>query len=98
MKDVAIATAKDKGKAAKDAKRRAREVENARVLAEQSLTEMDTKLGGMELKLAKAESLNLAQVNKVVELKATLEACKDKWYNAGFTDVENSVEPIIYQS
>ena len=51
----------------------------------------------MELKLAE-ESLNLAQVNEVAEPKAALEACKDKWYNMGFTDAENSVEPIIYQS
>ena len=87
--------AKDKGKAAEDVERRAREAKNARVLAEQSLTEMDTKLGGMELKLAEKESLNLAQVNEVVELKAALEACKDKWYNVGFTDAENFVEPII---
>ena len=41
-----MAMTKDKGKAAEDAKRRAREAKNARVLAEQSLTEMDTKLGG----------------------------------------------------
>ena len=88
--------AKDKGKAAEDARRRAWEARNARVLAEQSLTEMDTKLGGMELMLVEVESLNLAQVNEVAELKAALEACKDKWYNAGFTDAENSVEPIIY--
>ena len=91
-----MAMAKDKGKAAKDAERRAQEAKNARVLAEQSLTEMDTKLGGMELMLVEVESLNLAQVNEVAELKAALEACKDKWYNAGFTDAENSVEPIIY--
>ena len=62
-----MAMTKDKGKAAEDAKRRAREAKNARVLAEQSLIEMDTKLGGMELKLAEAESLNLAQVNEVAE-------------------------------
>ena len=93
-----MATTKDKGKAVEDAKRRAQEAENARVSAEQSLTEMDTKLGGMELKLVEAESLNLAQVNEVAELKETLEAYEDKWYNAGFTDAENSVEPIIYQS
>ena len=98
MKDIDVATTKDKGKAVEDAKRRAQEAENAQVSAEQSLTEMDTKLGEMELKLVEAESLNLAQVNEVAELKETLEAYEDKWYNAGFTDAENSVEPIIYQS
>ena len=45
MKDIDVAMTKDKGKAVEDAKRRAQEAENARVSAEQSLTEMDTKLG-----------------------------------------------------
>lgn len=90
--------AKDKDKATEDDKRRAQKAERARALAEQSLAKMGIKLGGMELKLAEAESLNLAQANEIVELKATLEACEDKWYNAGFTDAENFVEQIIYQS
>ena len=47
-----MAMAKDKGKAVEDAERRAQEAKNAWVLAKQSLTETDTKLGGMELKLA----------------------------------------------
>lgn len=48
------------------------------------------KLGEMELKLAKTESLNLAQATEIAELKATLAAAEDKWYNTGFTNVENS--------
>lgn len=48
--------------------------------------------------MAKAESLNLAQANEITKFKATLEAAEDKWYNEGFTDAENSMEPIIYQS
>ena len=46
--------------------------------------------------MVEAESLNLAQVDEIANLKTALEACKDKWYNAGFVDVENSVEPIVY--
>ena len=60
LKDVAVAMAKDKNKAAEDAKRRAQEAERARALAEQSLIETGEKLGVMELKLTEAESLNLA--------------------------------------
>ena len=48
--------------------------------------------------MAKAESLNLAQVNKIANLKATLEACKEKWHNTGFADAEGSMEPIVYQA
>ena len=51
----------------------------------------------MELKLAEMESLSLVKATEIAELKVALAAAEDKWYNAGFTDVENFVEPIIYQ-
>lgn len=56
------------------------------------------KLRGTELKLAEAESLNLAQVDEIADLKAALKAYEDKWNNVGFADTENSVEPIVYQA
>ena len=56
------------------------------------------KLGGTELKLAEAKSLNLAQVDEIANLKAALEACEEKWYNEGFMDAKNSMEPIVYQA
>lgn len=59
---------------------------------------MGEKLGGMELKLAEAKSLSLAQVNETAELKVALEVAEDKRYNTGFVDAENSVQPIIFQS
>ena len=31
-------------------------------------------------------------------MKTALEACKEKWYNEGFADAENSVEPVVYQA
>ena len=65
MKDVAVATAKDKGKAAEAVKKRAQASEKAQILAKQRLIEMDVKLGGMELKLTEMESLNLAQVDEI---------------------------------
>ena len=59
---------------------------------------METKLGETELKLAQAKSLNLGHVDEVVDLNAALEACKNKYYNEGFTDAENSVEPVVHQA
>lgn len=47
-------------------------------MAEKRLTEMDVKLGGMELKLAKVESLKLAQVDDIADLKAAPEASEEK--------------------
>ena len=48
--------------------------------------------------MAQAESLNLAHVDEVADLKAALEACENKWYNEGLTDAKNSVEPIVHQA
>jgi len=73
-------------------------LEKARLVAEKKLTEMEAKLRGIELKLAKAENLNLAQVDKIAELKAAFEACENKWYNEGFVDAKNFVEPIVHQA
>lgn len=60
LNDVVVATANDKGKAVVAAEKRAVDSEKAQALAEQRLTELRVKLGGTELKLAEAESLNLA--------------------------------------
>lgn len=98
MKEVAIATAKDKGKAAETAEKKAQEYEKARALAEKRLTELDVNQRGPELKLVEAESLNLAQADEVADLKAALEAWEEKWYNNGFADVENFVEPIVHEA
>lgn len=59
---------------------------------------MEVKLKGTKLKLVKAESLKLAQADEISDLKAALESCEEKWYNEGFTDAENSVEPIVHQA
>lgn len=77
---------KDKGKAATNAEKQAQTAEKARALAKQKLTEMDIKLGGTD------------QVNELANLKAALETCEDKWYNAGSADAKGSVEPIVYQA
>ena len=98
LKDVVVATIKDKGKVATVAENRAQKTEKARVLAKQKLTKMDIKLGRTKLKLVEVESLNLAQVDEIADLKMALKAYEDKWYNMGFVDAEGSVEPNVYKA
>lgn len=98
LKDIADTTTRDNGKVVEVAKKKAQSSEKAWLLAKKRSAKVETKLGETELKLAQAESLNLAHTEEVVELKAALEACENKWYNEGFTDVENSVEPVVHQA
>lgn len=98
LKDVSISTVKDKGKAAEAVEKKVHAAKKDQSIMEKKLTETEVKLGSIELKLAKAESLNLAQADTIVDLKAALQACKEKWYNEGFADAENSVEPIVHQA
>ena len=60
LKDVANATTKEKSKAAEVVEKKAQSSEKARLMAEGKLAEAEDRLGGVELKLAKAASLNLA--------------------------------------
>ena len=59
---------------------------------------MEVHLGGTELKLAEAQSLNTTLAEELADLKAALESCENKWYNEGFADAENSVEPVVCQA
>lgn len=67
-------------------------------MAEKKLIEVEARMGSVELKLAKAKSLNLSQADELDDLKTALDACEEKWYNEGFVDVENSVEPVVHQA
>ena len=67
-------------------------------MAEGKLVEVDDQLGGVELKFAKAASLNLAQADQIVDLKVALEACESKWYGQGFADAKKSAEPVVHQT
>ena len=42
--------------------------------------------------------MNLAHVDEVADMKVAFMACEDKWYNEGFTDAKNSVEPVVHQA
>ena len=76
----------------------AKAAEKAQLAAEKKLAKVEAKLGGIELKLVKAKSLTLAQVDEIIDLKVALDASKERGYNLGFVDAENSVEPIILQA
>ena len=96
LKDVANATAQDKGKAAKVTKKKAQSSEKARLLAEKRSTEMEAKFRETELNLVQVESLNLAHAKEVADLKMALKACESKWYNEGFVDAEGFAD--VYQA
>ena len=48
--------------------------------------------------MADAERLNSIKDKEIAKLKNALEASEDKWYNTSFEDVENSTEPVMFQS
>ena len=98
LKDIVDATTRDKEKVAEVAKKQAQSAEKAQQLAEKRSAEIEAKLGDTKLKLAQAESLNLAHAEEVADLKVALEACESKWYDEGFAHAENSVEPIVLQA
>ena len=98
LKDVAEVMCKERAKIAATAEKKATASEKAKALAEKRLADLEAKVGETELKLAEAESLNSARAEELADLKAALEGCESKWYNEGFADAENSVEPVISEA
>ena len=47
---------------------------------------------------AEAISLNTSQAEELTNLRASLEACEQKWYNEGFADAKKSAEPVVDQA
>ena len=64
-REAAVKTAKDKIKVVDTAEKRAATVEKAKVLAEKRSAELEAKQNEADLKLAKAVSLNTAQVEEL---------------------------------
>ena len=95
LKDAAEATSKVRAKIAVTTEEKAATSEKARVSAEKRFSDLEAKLGETELKLAKVASLNTARAKELVDLRIALEGCESKWYDEGFADAENSVEPDI---
>ena len=96
--EMVVKTAKEKIKAADSAKKKVAATKKAKSLAEKRSAELLAKQNETGLKLAEAISLNTAHVEELADLRATLEASEEKWYNEGFVDVENSAEPIVNQA
>ena len=85
-------------KAADTAEKKIAAAEKNRALAEKRSAKLLAKQNETDVKLAKAISLNTAQAKELADLRAALEACEEKWYNEGFADTENSVEPVVNQA
>ena len=96
--ETAVKTAKEKMKAAKTTEKKAAASKKNRALAEKRSTELLAKQNETDVKLAEAISLNTAQAEELADLRTALGACEEKWYNEGFTDIENSVEPVVTQA
>ena len=71
-------TAKEKIKAADAAEKKVVATEKAGAMAEKRFVEFLTKQNEIDLKLAEAVSLNTAQAEELADLRAALEACKEK--------------------
>ena len=65
---------------------------------EKRSAELVTKQNEMDLKLAKAASLNVTLADEVVDLRVALEACENKWYDEGFADAERGVELVVKEA
>ena len=98
LKDVAKVMVKEKVKAAETAEKKTIMAEKARASAESKSAELEVQLGGTELKLAEAQSLNTTLAEELADLKAALEACKNKWYNEGFANAKNSAKLVVHQA
>ena len=98
LKDVVEATSKKRVKVAATTEKKVVASKKARVLAEKRFSDLETKLGETELKLAEAVSLNTVRAEELADLKVALEGCESKWYDEGFANAENSVELIINEA
>ena len=98
LKDVAEAVSKERAKIAATTEKKAAASKKAKVLVEKRLANLEAKVGETELKLAEAENLNSAQAEDLADLRAALEGCESKWYNEGFVDAEDSVDPVISEA
>ena len=85
-------------KAVEITEKKAAAVEKNKALTEKRSAELLTKQNETDVKLAKAINLNTTQAEELADLRAALEACEEKWYNEGFADAENSVEPVVTQA
>ena len=98
LKDIANDNPKEQSKAAEAVEKRAQSSEKGRQAAEKERVEVENRLKAAKLKLAEANSLNLAQADQIADLKVALKACENKWYDEGFAVAEKSAEPVVHQA
>ena len=94
-REAAVKTAKEKAKIAEAAEKKAAAAEKFRASAEKRCTDLLARQNETELKLAEALSLNTSHADEIADLRAGLAAAEQKWYDVGFADAENSVEPVV---
>lgn len=94
-REAAVKTAKEKAKIAEAAEKKAAAAERFRASAEKRCTDLLARQNETELKLAEALSLNTSHADEIADLRAGLAAAEQKWYDVGFADAENSVEPVV---
>lgn len=93
FKEVFEANLREKGTALEAA-----EAERAHTIAEQWVAGFEGKLREAEMNLTIAESVVLARDKEVADLRKVVAKSEDKFYNMGFTNVENSCKPIMVKS
>ena len=59
---------------------------------------LEGKLDDVDVKLTQVESIISNKDKEIVDLKVTKAQREDKFYNMGFTDIENSIKPIMFKS
>lgn len=98
LKEVSEANLRELGATLAASKRRAEEAERAYAAVEKRPADLEGKLGKAEVWLAQADSVISARDKEVANLKEAVVESKDKFYNMGFADAENSSKPIMLES
>ena len=97
-RETATKTTKEKTKATNTAEKKATAADKNRALAKKRSARLLAKQNETDVKLAEEISLNTAQAEELSYLSAALEACEEKWYNEGFANAKNFVEPVVNQA
>lgn len=66
--------------------------------AKKRVMDLEGKLDDVDVKLAQVESIISDKDKEIADLKVTKAQREDKFYNMGFTDIENSIKPIMFKS
>ena len=70
----------------------------AQDFAEQKVRVLKDKQEDSDSKLAQAISMVSTRDKELANLKKTMKQSEQTFYNMGFTDVENSYNPVIFEA